>query len=591
MARYTVVDSDASDSGEESTRQPTPQKKKPRASRDDVSGNLTIPTRTRVPSSPLTRTLCTPRRPRLHHGISRPGVLPPDSHATVRAAECPLKCLHASPRRIQVHVAKVHARACNCDSRVAHIAPSFFGQTGFLAADTPTSLLESPPEGRDRDVYPLLSFSVCPRDTQDTMRECDAVTLSLNSNSDSAPAHIDPTQYRCLDTDPRAQSTRDLQPASAHSIASRSAAHREYCTPLWGKARMSRDRGQPASAARCAGDENASPQCLASKSRSGSVRAHTYVRNSSTPVLRAWRVRCCRARPRAAKANRSNQAKEVFPDESAKEKENLDAAQKHIQDTEKEILRMRKKVGQLEGQPQVRVPDDGPESEDNDFDDSEPLNAAFTSATPTRSVRDGDHDAEELFPNQGTPGPVTGSKHPHPVADCSSPAPPPKRKKSKVKEPQFRDGFVPSPGSKPNASDYEPIVEAVLLRAERTKVRYKLLPRMIKVILKRGLHIRGKVLDGYRPICRTHYGFQHGNSKAIIAANMAKAKALLHKSSFHYKDPATRTGYGENKIIADARPHYLFKNKKSFRRLPATANLRTFGPSALSLVPSSLVPS
>ncbi|KAJ6525114.1 hypothetical protein B0H10DRAFT_2249482 [Mycena sp. CBHHK59/15] len=224
------------------------------------------------------------------------------------------------------------------------LRPLFFGQTGFLAADTPTSPLESPPEGRDRDVYPLLSFSVCPRDTQDTMRECDVVTLSLNSNSDSAPAHIDPTQYRCLDTDPRAQSTRDLQvrppitisfsslsfsssffsfslslsrfafppplpafylrshatrdaqPASAHSIASRSAAHREYCTPLWGKARMSHDRGQPASAARCAGDENASPQCLASKSRSGSVRAHTSVRNSSTPVLRAWRVRCCRAR-------------------------------------------------------------------------------------------------------------------------------------------------------------------------------------------------------------------------------------------------------------------------------------------------------
>ncbi|KAF7328217.1 hypothetical protein MVEN_02561500 [Mycena venus] len=359
--------------------------------------------------------------------------------------------------------------------------------------------------------------------------------------------------------------------------------------------------------------------------------------------------------------------------QSAKEKENLDAAHKRIQDMEKEILRMRKKVGHLESQPQVRVLDDGPESEDNDFDDSEPLNNAFTSAitplgrlpvplarpivplrktskanatqaatissrafkhlpelrpderdhegelnrtppspqTPTRSVRDGDHDAEELLPNQGTPGPVTGSKRPHPVAEPSSPASSPKRKKSKVKEPQFRDGFVPGPGAKPNASDYEPIVEAVLLRAcaeysarcvglngfppttrqfqwadecfnnacIAAKVRYKLLPRMIKVILKRGSHIRGKVLDGYRPIFRTHYGFQRGNSKAVIAANMAKAKALLHKSSFSLqgthsllicnyslkdlKDPVTRTGYGENKIIADARPHYLFKNKKS----------------------------
>jgi hypothetical protein len=29
------------------------------------------------------------------------------------------------------------------------------------------------------------------------------------------------------------------------------------------------------------------------------------------------------------------------------------------------------------------------------------------------------------------------------------------------------------------------------------------------------------------------------------------------------QDPVTRTGYGENKIFADARPHYLFKNKNS----------------------------
>ncbi|KAJ7853961.1 hypothetical protein B0H14DRAFT_3449923 [Mycena olivaceomarginata] len=344
------------------------------------------------------------------------------------------------------------------------------------------------------------------------------------------------------------------------------------------------------------------------------------------------------------------------PSEKQSAKGESDAAQKRIQDMEKEILKMRKKVGQLEGQPQARVPDDGPESEDNDFDDSEPLNTAFTSAiTPlgrlpvplarpivplrktskanatqaatissrafmrlpelgpggrdrgdelggtspspqaTHSVRDGDHDAEELFPNRGTPGPVTGSKRPNPVPESSSQAPPPKRKKSKVKEPQFRDGFVPGPGAKPNASDYEPIIEAVLLRAcaeysarcvglngfppttqqfqwadecfnnacISAKVRYKLLPRMIKVIVKRGSHIRGKVLDGYRPIFRTHYGFQRGNSKAVIQANMAKAKALLHKSSFHYKDPVTRTGYGENKIFADARPHYLFKNKNS----------------------------
>jgi hypothetical protein len=173
-----------------------------------------------------------------------------------------------------------------------------------------------------------------------------------------------------------------------------------------------------------------------------------------------------------------------------------------------------------------------PELRPDECDHEDELNRTSPSPQATRSIRDGDHDAEELFPNrvifssffltpqypdavdQGTPGPVTGSKHPNPVPESSSQAPPPKRKKSKVKEPQFRDGFVPGPGAKPNASDYEPIIEAVLLRAcaeysarcvglngfppttqqfqwadecfnnacISAKVRYKLLPRMIKVV-------------------------------------------------------------------------------------------------------------
>ncbi|KAJ6586559.1 hypothetical protein B0H10DRAFT_2198033 [Mycena sp. CBHHK59/15] len=79
-----------------------------------------------------------------------------------------------------------------------------------------------------------------------------------------------------------------------------------------------------------------------------------------------------------------------------------------------------------------------------------------------------------------------------------------------------------------------------------------------KLITKRGSHIHGKTIDSYRPIFCSRYGFQRGNSKAVITANKAKAEALLHKASFHYKDPTARTGYAENKIIA-----YIFKNKKS----------------------------
>ncbi|KAF7349789.1 hypothetical protein MVEN_01278900 [Mycena venus] len=346
--------------------------------------------------------------------------------------------------------------------------------------------------------------------------------------------------------------------------------------------------------------------------------------------------------------------------QSATEKENLETAQKRLADAEKAFLKLRKKVNTMEAQPKDKnAADDGPESEDNDFD--EQLNTDFTSSikslgqlpvppprtivplrkttkgnatkaaaissqafkalpelapdarhhantsppppSPTHSTYDEDEYTTPIFPNRRTPLPSGGTpsspghaeKRPLLLTESSSTAPPPKRKKSKVKEPQLRDGFVPGPRAKPNASDYEPIVEALLLRAcaeysarcvglgsfppmalqyqwadecfnnscTSSSQRYKLLPRMIKVITKRGSHVRGKVVDTYRPVFRVHYGFQRGTSKAAITANKAKAEALLKKASFHYKDPVTRTGYGENQIILDARPEYLFKNKKS----------------------------
>ncbi|KAF7328360.1 hypothetical protein MVEN_02551600 [Mycena venus] len=241
--------------------------------------------------------------------------------------------------------------------------------------------------------------------------------------------------------------------------------------------------------------------------------------------------------------------------------------------------------------------------ERNQYDTSPPQSP---SQSPTHRVHDEDDDGTSRFPSPGTPlalpfhtpnarRQAAGDKCPRTPSESSAP-PPPKRSKSKAKESQFRDGFAPAPGAKPNASDYEPIVEAPLLRAcaeysariaanngfppttvqyqwadecfnnvcRSSKERYKLLPRMAKVITKRGSHIRGKVVEGYWPLFASHYGFQRGNSKAIIAANKAKAEALLYKASFHYKDTTARAGYAENKIMTEARPlFYIFKNKKS----------------------------
>ncbi|KAJ7649246.1 hypothetical protein B0H17DRAFT_1215370 [Mycena rosella] len=176
-----------------------------------------------------------------------------------------------------------------------------------------------------------------------------------------------------------------------------------------------------------------------------------------------------------------------------------------------------------------------------------------------------------------------------------SPAPPPKRTKSKAKEAKFREGFVAVPGVRPKAADYDPVVEAILLRSmaeysarilaingfpgitiqvnwadecfnnacRSAKERLILTDRMSRLITKRGSHIRGKTVDGFRPLFATHYGFQRSTKAAIVKSNKAKSDALIHKASFHYKDPVARTGYGENSIIAEARHHSVFKNKYS----------------------------
>ncbi|KAJ7847692.1 hypothetical protein B0H13DRAFT_1907174 [Mycena leptocephala] len=321
---------------------------------------------------------------------------------------------------------------------------------------------------------------------------------------------------------------------------------------------------------------------------------------------------------------------------SMTDKENLAAAKARLEAQEKSLLKLRRKVATLAApltdQNDAARGDDEYESEERDFDG---LNLRFMSSVPpcaspkkarlprhrdilarfqkspelgpdqrNRSSplpadgnddRDGDDDDVDKEDNGLMDSPQSaGEKRQH-RGPVSSPAPPAKRPKTKVKEPKFREGFVVVPGVKPKAADYAPIEEAIILRAygeysarvvglggfpgtsvqyqwaeecfnnacRSANERYKSTDRVIKLITKRGSQIRGKVVDSFRPLFPTHYGFQRGSSKAIIAANRDRAAALLKKAAFHYKDTETRSGYAENAIIPAARTQIIFKDKKS----------------------------
>ncbi|KAJ7757338.1 hypothetical protein DFH07DRAFT_772820 [Mycena maculata] len=245
----------------------------------------------------------------------------------------------------------------------------------------------------------------------------------------------------------------------------------------------------------------------------------------------------------------------------------------------------------------------------------EPTRLTSTPPSPSGSGDDSmnfDSGTVDLIPPRSTPhGVPRDSASPSPLDSAraraeaeagdkrrrreSSPPPPPpaKRSKHKAKKPQFREGFVVVAGAKPKASDYAPTEEALLLRAcaeysvriiaveafpdttfqykladecfnnacSSAKEHYKATDRMLKLIIKRGSHIRGKEVESFRPLSASHYGFKLGSSKAVVAANKLRAERLLQKAAFHYKDTETRNA--ENAIIPAARHQMMFKDKKS----------------------------
>ncbi|KAJ6527884.1 hypothetical protein DFH09DRAFT_1327987 [Mycena vulgaris] len=176
---------------------------------------------------------------------------------------------------------------------------------------------------------------------------------------------------------------------------------------------------------------------------------------------------------------------------------------------------------------------------------------------------------------------------------ASSPPPPAKRFKPKPPPAEFREGYVP--GVKPKASDYAPVPHALLIRAcadysARIVAVYAfpavtvqiqwatetfkgacraagefcaLSDRMAKIIMARGSQIRGKIIDAYRSLFASHYGFDRSTAKKTIEANKVKAAYLVKHAAFHYKDPVDSEGYGENKIIAAVRKLTTFSNTTS----------------------------
>ncbi|KAJ7091029.1 hypothetical protein C8R44DRAFT_750776 [Mycena epipterygia] len=102
------------------------------------------------------------------------------------------------------------------------------------------------------------------------------------------------------------------------------------------------------------------------------------------------------------------------------------------------------------------------------------------------------------------------------------------------------------------------IPHALILRAKETfkgscrtaKERYILTDPMAKIIIACGSQIRGKIIEAYRSLFTSHYGFERSMTKKVIDANRLKAENLIKNAAFHYKNTEERSGYAENKIIA-----------------------------------------
>ncbi|KAN0114045.1 hypothetical protein V8E52_007021 [Russula decolorans] len=161
----------------------------------------------------------------------------------------------------------------------------------------------------------------------------------------------------------------------------------------------------------------------------------------------------------------------------------------------------------------------------------------------------------------------------------SPPVSPSSPDQKQFKTPQIHAGVLLS--SKPKASDYEDVVKRRLLEAmsiyetyiftdrayptqelqfKRIKEawgfasadaeeQYELMNRMLRLVKDRGPRARGFLKDITRPHIEKAFGFTPSTNKKVIQKNVDRYLELMEGRIFHYKDPATKTGFAENAII------------------------------------------
>ncbi|OCH89325.1 hypothetical protein OBBRIDRAFT_835885 [Obba rivulosa] len=163
-----------------------------------------------------------------------------------------------------------------------------------------------------------------------------------------------------------------------------------------------------------------------------------------------------------------------------------------------------------------------------------------------------------------------------------------------VKTPHFQNGHTPD--GKPKASDYEPGVSRLILRAiQDWEVRlftinafpdqdlqlkwvreswdaacttvgdvYKLPDRILGLIRGRGANARGAFRDEARKLMK-EYGFIKDVSARTKAKNILLHNSLIgedpSEAVFHFKDVQSRRGYGQNRVVVSLIEEEFFSKK------------------------------
>ncbi|KAN0116252.1 hypothetical protein V8E52_006077 [Russula decolorans] len=192
----------------------------------------------------------------------------------------------------------------------------------------------------------------------------------------------------------------------------------------------------------------------------------------------------------------------------------------------------------------------------------------------------------------------------------SPPVSPSSPDQKRFKTPQIHAGVLLS--SKPKASDYEDVVKRRLLEAmsiyetyiftdrayptqelqfKRIKEawgfasadaeeQYELTNRMLRLVKDRGPRARGFLKDITRPHIKKAFGFTPSTNKKVVQKNVDRYLELMEGRIFHYKDPATKTGFAENAIIKKVLREAFFRRKDD----RGITHANSFSPIPLALI-------